>query len=263
MITCANCNDQVSPEAYFCPTCGHAILDDTVRKTKSTADYYPQNPLFKPWKDAPLLPVRKYNTTTNVLKQPWYPTMKQGAKPKLAVKKSFPSIVTESLTNSGSCNEIATVDGISQPNSTIFQVRNFSAVETANEISVAPKGLNIENNLVREKCSLLTTFDIDRSHDNSKYIMMISLVEQTYGADSARLCWLRISLVSEAGHEDPDNNTDLRSSYFSRVLSCFSNYSGKLLSPKGLDWVELEAVSMLQTSFFYLIFLSSLDKRRR
>jgi hypothetical protein len=248
MLTCVNCNDQVSPEAYFCPTCGYAILDDTVLKTKSTADYYPQNPAFKPWKDKPLLPVRKYNTSTNMSKQPWYPTMKQAAKSKAATKRSLSTQFRELFTSETSESVMATVDDTSLSSSSIFQIRGFSAVDAVIDVSEAPEKMVTENNLVREKCSLLTTFDVDCPHDNEKYIMMISLVEQTYGAESARLCWLRISLVSDASRND-NNCTEIPFSS-SWILSCFPNYYGKLLSPKESDWVELEAVRL-----FLLLFL--------
>jgi predicted RNA-binding Zn-ribbon protein involved in translation (DUF1610 family) len=95
-IYCASCNETLPSRSAFCPYCGNATFKESIIFSKSTAEYYPNHPGFKPWKDKPLVPKRTFNIK-NDTKQPWVPTMRQKArsKPKPKVKTIIPQSTTE------------------------------------------------------------------------------------------------------------------------------------------------------------------------
>lgn len=128
---------------------------------------------------------------------------------------------------------------------------------------------SIEGNLVRERVSPLVTFDI-KIEDNEKFFFLISLVEQTYGLSSARLCWLRLALLCERTHDvnttiaiDEEGNVKIENeehveersktnqeqlppvSLHSEILGYIPNQYGKLLTPQGVEWIDLFAVRFI------------------
>jgi hypothetical protein len=80
-ILCSFCDSLIPSTSLFCAHCGNATFKDSIVFSKSTAEYFPDNPEFKPWKEKPLVPIRKYNVS-NSTTQPWYPTMRQKTRPK-------------------------------------------------------------------------------------------------------------------------------------------------------------------------------------
>lgn len=63
----------------FCPFCGHVILNNSIIYDSTTANYDPLNREYKPWRDKPLVPVRKY-VVRNSSTKPWLCTIKPPSK---------------------------------------------------------------------------------------------------------------------------------------------------------------------------------------
>jgi hypothetical protein len=99
-VLCSICHSVLTTvETAFCPACGHAVFKNAVfyNKSISTSQYDPFGRYAKPWKDKPLVKVRKYaNSKEKSL--PWYPTMRQPRLPRreiAKVKTLVPSEKTE------------------------------------------------------------------------------------------------------------------------------------------------------------------------
>lgn len=76
---CVNCNTSlaIGLKLHFCPYCGTPQLEKKLLDTKSTQNYDPGNPRFKPWRDKPTVPRRVYKVVDASAKRPWCPAMRQ------------------------------------------------------------------------------------------------------------------------------------------------------------------------------------------
>eukprot|EP00599_Poterioochromonas_sp_BG-1_P009101 CAMPEP_0173141962 /NCGR_PEP_ID=MMETSP1105-20130129/5811_1 /TAXON_ID=2985 /ORGANISM="Ochromonas sp., Strain BG-1" /LENGTH=494 /DNA_ID=CAMNT_0014055275 /DNA_START=69 /DNA_END=1553 /DNA_ORIENTATION=+ len=131
---------------------------------------------------------------------------------------------------------------------------------------------SIESNLVREKVSPLVTYDI-KQEEHEKIFFLISLVEQTYGVSSVRLCWLRLAILcertldlpltthlTEDENDSPDakeisrkempedlqSNTESFSTSSviqSEILCYIPNQYGMLMAPAESEWIDLFAIN--------------------
>ena len=83
---CKSCHFNLLLNMYFCPQCGSPNISNSILSLKSTATFDPLNKDSKPWRDAPLIPVRDYHgkAADDKFSKPWVPTMKQ---PKVEQKK--------------------------------------------------------------------------------------------------------------------------------------------------------------------------------
>jgi len=86
---CVNCNTSlaIGLKLHFCPYCGSPQLEKKLLDTKSTQNYDPSNPRFKPWRDKPTVPKRIYKAVDTSAKRPWCPAMRQA---NLRQKKRVP-----------------------------------------------------------------------------------------------------------------------------------------------------------------------------
>jgi hypothetical protein len=94
---------------------------------------------------------------------------------------------------------------------------------------------SFEECLVREKLSPITTYDLSSMGMQNK-TLLISLLEQTFGNQSARICWLKFVLMDLS-----DDNDDAVPT--SELLCYIPNHYGKLLS-SGIEWIDLYAVRL-------------------
>lgn len=76
---CVNCNTSlaIGLKLHFCPYCGTPQLEKKLLDTRSTQNYDPGNPRFKPWRDKPTVPKRIYKEVDISTKRPWCPAMRQ------------------------------------------------------------------------------------------------------------------------------------------------------------------------------------------
>ena len=86
---CVNCSTSlaIGLKLHFCPYCGTPQLEKKLLDAKSTQNYDPSNPGFKPWRDKPTVPKRIYKAVDTSAKRPWCPAMRQA---NLRPKKSVP-----------------------------------------------------------------------------------------------------------------------------------------------------------------------------
>lgn len=82
---CVKCNTSlaIGLKLHFCPYCGTAQLEKKLLDERSTKNYDPRNPSFKPWRDRPAVPKRVYKHV-DANKRPWCPAMRQ---PRLRPKR--------------------------------------------------------------------------------------------------------------------------------------------------------------------------------
>lgn len=87
---CVKCNTSlaIGLKLHFCPYCGTAQLEKKLLDERSTKNYDPRNPSFKPWRDRPAVPKRAYKPV-DANKRPWCPAMRQ---PRLRPKKTATQI---------------------------------------------------------------------------------------------------------------------------------------------------------------------------
>lgn len=87
---CIKCNTSlaIGLKLHFCPYCGTAQLEKKLLDEKSTSNYDPRNPAYKPWRDKPAVPKRAYKPV-DANTRPWCPAMRQ---PRLRSKKLIPRV---------------------------------------------------------------------------------------------------------------------------------------------------------------------------
>ena len=75
---CVKCSTSlaIGLKLHFCPYCGTPQLEKKLLDERSTKNYDPRNPGFKPWRDKPALPKRVYKPV-DANKRPWCPAMRQ------------------------------------------------------------------------------------------------------------------------------------------------------------------------------------------
>ena len=91
--TCPNCNFRLKNGAFFCDSCGTAIIANLLLKSKSTADYDPTGPTNRPWRELPDISQasKRQNGKPFYNEQPWRPalrTLKGSISKKRQVKRS-------------------------------------------------------------------------------------------------------------------------------------------------------------------------------
>lgn len=117
---CIRCSTSlaIGLKLHFCPYCGTAQLEKKLLEQKTTQNFNPDNPNYKPWREKPLLPKRNYKTLPSKKPKPWCPPMRQlRVRPEktksskhcngniaIPIVETFGDVIDGSIGGSAACN---------------------------------------------------------------------------------------------------------------------------------------------------------------
>ena len=252
-IACIKCSHPMSPAVFFCPACGTANLSNLLReKSRTTANYDPNNPERKPWKEEVKLSAKPWALNTNrprlandVLK-PWRPPMKAGIRKIMKKKNSESDRVFKSAADLG--NGIY----IFKPGQPFHDVRNREKprpIEPEIEIYDSTPALipededDVPRGMITDVIHPIGIYEGTWIFPYvNGYNIYISLLERS---QERRVMhkeqFLRIGAKMEVlDDDDDDNEASVENELF--VIDIITNDVGRLLTPPDKEWVALDSI---------------------
>lgn len=253
--SCVKCNGAMLATAFFCPNCGTANLPNLLRGKRTTADYDPDNPESKPWKEAVTLSAKPWALNTNrprlandVLK-PWRPPMKAG------IRKIMKKKISESDRVFKSAADLGNGIYIFKPGQPFYDVRNREKPTPTEPViemydSTTPAQLPEDEDDIPRGMITDVIHPIGIYEGNwifpyvNGYNIYISLLERS---QERRVMhkeqFLRIGAKLEALDDDEENDsskTPVENELF--VIDIITNDVGRLITPPDKEWVALDSV---------------------
>ena len=187
-ISCCRCSAELLNGSYFCTQCGAPQIKILLPiEKKTTANYDPTGPTFKPWKmktEPPKFP-SLYEKSTSTLKNPhpspWCPPIKSKDKKKKVKKKGVKNDIQAQLQNmlSKDGSELVTIDK-NDPNIFYFRGQAFRYSlgtidsKTKNDTIIETENENDDNEEEMLDVMNISPFDLKEA------IMPIGIYEATW-----------------------------------------------------------------------------------